>query len=221
MLHFQYCLFTDHQCLFHDLSDLMVLECFFTCTIRDRTRWDGMKGCKASGGPRFLLRASKEVDKTHLPQFSEVSVGGPGEPGRYEKVMVNRWNNDVLSILKSWSDLPSDPKGLGSTPRKRCVYVITFSSLQHLCSCNDPNMYVICIYLYIYTHTCNVTNYPQNLCFFVPASFLKIPSRDELSSFEKCRSSRHGIRSHEPEGISKAPGVLCESIRFTKKNTKW
>lgn len=51
-----------------------------------------MKGCKASGGPRFLLGASKEVNKTHLPQFSEVSVGGLVNLGDMKKAMVNRRN---------------------------------------------------------------------------------------------------------------------------------
>ena len=53
-------------------------------------RWGCDEGMKASV-TRFMLGASKEVNKTHLPQFSEVPVGGLVNLGD-EKVMVHRWN---------------------------------------------------------------------------------------------------------------------------------
>lgn len=94
-------------------------------------------------------------------------------------------------------------------------WVAPLPSIVSVCFCDHFLKFTTSMY------TSNVANDPQNLRFFAPPSFLKIPSRDELSSFQKCRSSRQRIRSHEPEGVQKAPGVFCESIRFTKKNTKW
>ena len=108
--------------------------------------------------------------------------------GGFKDFLFSPLLGEMIQFDEYFSDGLKPPTSIIYIYSKRCVYVITFSSLQHLCSCNVPNLY-----------TCNVANYPQNFRFFVAPSFLKIPTRMSYRPF-RCRS-RHRIRSHEPEGI--------------------